>query len=63
MWIAFPDVTPEMYPRPDDWNAYCNEWTAWYISLPRDERHAYEDCHPEPPGWDSFYRFVSNESR
>ncbi len=62
-WLAFPEVTPDMYPRLQAWNAYCNEWTQWYLSLQRNERNAYEDAHPEPPRWESFYRFVSNERR
>ena len=63
LWIAFPEVTMDMYPRPQAWNAYSDEWTRWYISLQRDERHAYEDTYPEPHNWDSFYRFVSNDPR
>ncbi len=56
-------VSPEMYPRPDAWNAYSRGWTEWYLSLSREERNAYEDEFPEPDGWHDFYRFVSNQPR
>ncbi len=63
VWVAFPDVSPETYPRPDAWNAYGRGWTEWYLSLSREERNAYEDEFPEPEGWQDSYRFVSNQPR
>ncbi len=61
LWLVFPEVSPEMHPRPEAWITYADEWTEWYRSLPRDERRAYEEQFPEPDGWQDFYRFVSNE--
>lgn len=58
LWVAFPDVSPGMYPRPDAWNTYGAEWAGWYFSLSLEERCAYEEHYPEPDEWKGFYRFI-----
>ena len=61
LWVVFPSVSPQMYPRPAAWNAYAAEWQAWYFSLSSEERQAYKRHFPEPDSWRCFYRFISNE--
>ena len=61
VWLAFPDINPEIFPRPTEWNNYSHAWNEWYLSLSPLERRNYEARYPEPPYWEGFYRFISNE--
>jgi hypothetical protein len=57
-WIAFPAVSPDEWPRPDDFNDYCREWAHWFCLLSDDEQAEYRFVFQEPPRWHGFYGFL-----
>lgn len=59
LWVAFPDVLPMDWPRPQAWNEYSDAWKAFYFGLPDNERRTYREANQEPPEWTGFYRFIS----